>query len=819
MLSLAQLTHVIGVVLPPNTIKDTLIRHLCIDSRQIVEPEATIFFAINTKARDGHLFIEEVYNKGVRIFVVEKIPQNTIQHEHAVYLMVDNVVETLQHIATYKRGLYAKPVIGITGSNGKTIVKEWLFTILHKKFNITKSPQSFNSQIGVPLSVWKLNAKTDIGIFEAGISTVNEMDKLQNIIQPTIGIFTHLGTAHKEGFINDTQKLQEKWKLFQQASVVIAKDESYLHNTHGIDANTLKTWGKQGNYLKIKTLKTVKNNTVVTVICNNANMQFTIPFANNVFVENALHVICTCLWLNIPVNEIQEGLSNLEPIEMRLSIKEGINGCKIVNDAYTNDIEAFQMALDLLVQQHDKQGYSIIMSDIEEDNPQLYISIIAMLATYTCKHVTTIGKGWEPYIHELSSAVFIKTYTHKNSTYDFIATFLPNTYNNEAILLKGARKYTFENIAALLELKHHQTWVTINLDALTQNINAIRSNMPQGIAIMAMVKAASYGAGTSEIAAHLAYNKVNYLAVAYLDEAVELRNKGIRLPIMVMNPEFENWAMFLKYSIEPEIYSFELLDTLILFCIKQDIEYFPVHIKFDTGMHRLGFNIDESNALLHVFKTHSFLKLQSIFSHLASADNALHDYFTNKQIEDFEKVVTQFSAHISYPFFKHIANSAAALRSNAAYCNMVRLGIAMYGINPVQNNTLLLKPILSFYTTIAQIKLVKKGDTVGYGLSFTAQRDTIIATVRVGYADGYPRNLSNGIGYMLVHNQKAFVCGKVCMDMVMLDVTDIPEVAIGNTVTIIGEGLTATTLASLANTIAYEIITGISNRVSRLYIK
>jgi Alr-MurF fusion protein len=819
MLSVAQLVHIIGATLPAKVFNNKLIKHLCIDSRQIVEPKETVFFAIRTKARDGHQFIDEVYNKGVHLFIVENIPPNSVQHEHAVFLIVPSVVKALQQIGAYKRSKHHKPVIGITGSNGKTIVKEWLYTMLHKKFSITKSPQSFNSQIGVPLSVWKLHEQTDIGIFEAGISTTHEMDLLQHIIQPTIGIFTHLGTAHKEGFISDTEKLLEKWKLFKNALVVIAEDKSYLHNTPGIDIAKLKTWGTNGNFFTIKLIEANEHNTIVSGIHNNTTITFTIPFVNKVFVENALHVICTCLWLALPVHEIQQGLYNLEPVEMRLSIKEGINNCTIINDAYTNDIEAFQYALEALLQHKDKQGYSIIMSDVEEGNSILYTHIIGMLQYHTFKRITTIGKGWEPYTQILTAAPYIKTYVHENSTHDFIARFLPNHYSNEAILLKGARKHSFERIAGLLELKHHQTWVTINLEALTQNINTIRSAVPGGTAIMAMVKASSYGAGTSEIAAHLTYNKVDYLAVAYLDEAIELRNKGIQLPIMVMNPEFENWGMFLKYNIEPEIYSFELFNKLIDYCQKNDVAYFPVHIKFDTGMHRLGFDITEATDVISVFESNSFLKIQSLFSHLASADNPLHDKVTQKQLNDFEKIVTQFTKKIHYPFFKHIANSAGAMRNNPAYCNMVRLGLAMYGINPLQNHTTQLVPVLSFYTTIAQIKHIKTGETVGYGLSYTAKRNTTIATVRVGYADGYPRNLSNGAGYMLIHNQQAFVCGKVCMDMVMLDVTDIPNAAIGDVVTIIGEGLSATTLATLSNTIAYEIITGISNRVSRLYIK
>lgn len=814
MLPIKQIAFIFNVDIGVRS-NNTVIKYLSIDTRQIIDAPHSLFFALTTTARNGHIFINNAYQKGIKYFVVSDELDYTI-YPNALFLKVAHVKNALQHLVAVYRSSFNIPIIGITGSNGKTIVKEWLSNICKLHINVAKSPQSFNSQIGVPLSVWQLNKTTEVGIFEAGISTVNEMEFLEKIIAPTIGVFTHLGNAHINGFKNATEILSEKWLLFKHCNAIICEDLAIYHNATFINKALLKTWGANGNFVKIINTKINNISTKVALVCNNQTYNFTLPFTQSILVTNAMHVITTALYLNIPINKIVKGIADLTPLNMRLSITDGINNCKIINDAYTNDVEAIRAAIEVLKQYHSKNAI-VIISDLEYANSEVYQTVFKLICTANLKNLITIGAGWAGYLEAIKNPPFLH-FSFLN-TPQFLGANMLNSFTNATVLIKGARKFMFENIVAQLQHKTHQTWVNINLIHLTENLHTLRSCLPNNVAIMAMVKASSYGSGVLEIATHLAQNNINYLAVAYADEGILLRDKGITLPIMVMNPEPNQWQKFISYNLEPEVYSLTLLQHIVNYCEANEVALLPIHIKLDTGMHRLGFLAHEIDDLILLLKTYSFLKIKSVFTHLAAADNEMHDDFTKQQLEQFETQIKKIKATVNYFFYIHAANSAAVIRFGIMGCNMVRLGIGMYGINPTAIGNLALKPVLTFYTTIAQIKQIPAGSTVGYGLSFTALKPTTIAIVRVGYADGYPRNLSNGIGYMIVNNKKAFVCGKVCMDMVMIDITEIEAVKVGDICTIIGEGITAAILANLANTIPYEIITGISNRVQRLYIQ
>jgi Alr-MurF fusion protein len=798
-------------------VNNTTIEHLCIDSRRISKADTTLFFAISATTRDGHKFIESAYKAGVRNFVIsnEAYKNNTLAN--AQYLLVANVIQALQTIGKYCRSNHNFPVIGITGSNGKTIVKEWLWQICNSYYNIVRSPQSYNSQIGVPLSLWKINGEHNLGIFEVGISEKGDMPTLADVVNPTIGIFTHLGNAHLANFENQEALLNEKWQLFTHCSHIITEQQSFYIPKKLLNSNKIISWGAQGNFLKVNALEIKEKDCTIETTFKNEVIKWTIPFTNKAFIDNCLHVITTALFLKIPIEHIQKEILLLQPPSMRLSLQEGINQCKIINDAYTNDIEALHAALELMYAQKDFNKKTIILSALQEtiNDSKDYKAIIGLIKKYVLNKVVLIGTPWQPYLVELDT-LDIQYYS---STDDFLKSFIATDFYKEIILLKGARKYAFEGIAQLLSLKKHETWVAVNLSALNNNVKKIKSSLPNGTATMAMVKANSYGSGTAEIAATLSQCDVQYLAVAYSDEAVLLRNKGVNLPIMVMNPSSVDWATLLQYNIEPEIYSLALLQNAISYCQRNNIDYFPLHLKIDTGMRRLGFEQHQIEELALTLKQHAFLNIKSLFTHLAAADDDSQDEFTTQQFNQLIAADTIIKQVIPYEYYLHAANSAGLMRFGLQQCNMVRLGLAMYGYSPVENNLLTLEPVLSFYTTVAQIKKVQTGESVGYGRSFIAKAPTTIATVRVGYADGYPRNLSNGVGYMLIHGQPAKVCGRVCMDMVMLDITHIPNVLVGDVVTIFGEGLPANILAKQANTITYEIIAGISSRVNKIFIQ
>jgi len=799
------------------------IDHLLIDSRKLLFPSTTLFFTIPGPRRQGNAFVKELYHKGVRNFIVDKLfvflPED---YADANIILTENVLAALQKLAAHHRKQFDIPVIGITGSNGKTIVKEWLYQLLQADHNIVRSPKSYNSQIGVPLSVWQITATNTLGIFEAGISLPGEMEKLEKMIQPAIGIFTNIGEAHSEGFENIGDKINEKIQLFKNAATAIyCKDEVLIDEAllelQQKNNTTLFSWGqKEDAALCINTIQVQPFNTVIKAVYQERKISISIPFTNDAAIKNAITCWCVLLHLQVSDELVQERMLQLKPVEMRLELKEGINNCSVINDSYSADITSLSIALDFLEQQQQHPKRTVIISDILQSgktNQALYDEIGDILRQKKINRLIAIGTEISKYS---DSFIGIKEALFFISTNEFKLMFPSLYFYNETILLKGARIFEFEQISHLLEKKTHQTVLEINLTALVHNLKAYQQQLKPGVKLMAMVKAFSYGSGSFEIANLLEFQKVDYLAVAYADEGVDLRKAGITLPIMVMNAEESTFDMLVQHNLEPELYSFGILTAFENYLSQSGISNYPVHIKLDTGMHRLGFEAGEIKSLSKRLSGNDIFKIQSVFSHLAASENKVHDSFTQIQASVFSKAIKQIEPVIQYPFIKHIANTSAIHRHKDLQMDMVRLGIGLYGVDSNLGMQQQLRNVSTLKTTISQIKKVKAGESIGYSRKGIAEKDSIIATVRIGYADGYPRSLGNGIGKMYVNGMLAPVIGNVCMDMTMLDITNIAAKE-GDDVMVFGEKLAVTEVALWANTIAYEILTGISQRVKRVY--
>jgi len=809
---------------------DASIGHILLDSRKLLFPAGSLFFALGGPRRNGNLFIPELYNKGVRAFVVdESISESEAgRYNGAVFLQVPDVLQALHALTAWHRHRFTIPVIGITGSNGKTIVKEWLFQLLQQDHNIVRSPKSYNSQIGVPLSVWQMNESHGLGIFEAGISQPDEMQKLEKIINPTIGVFTSIGEAHGEGFLNIRQKINEKLKLFVNSEVLIYNADdpdindavnTFKNNVRSGDSFRLFCWGKKDD-ANLQVISTEKKtaHTEITVKHLQQTIIFLIPFTDEASVENAITCCAVLLQLGVSATLIPERMQHLRPVEMRLELKQGINNCSVINDSYSADINSLTIALDFLLQQQQHAKRTLVLSDIlqsgKSDN-ELYADVAFILKQKNINRFIGIGPGIS---HCREAFAGIPDTVFFNSTAEFKQQFHTQHFHNETILLKGARMFEFEQISHLLEQKVHQTVLEINLNAISHNLAAYQQMLAPGVKLMAMVKAFSYGSGSFEIANLLQFHKVDYLTVAYADEGVELRKAGITLPIMVMNAEATSFDVMLQYDLEPELFSFGILHDFENYLERSAIDHYPVHIKLDTGMHRLGFEQRDMDQLCVELGASSRFKIQSVFSHLAASDAADLDDFTRMQAAIFLSCCTQLQKTVGYPFLRHIANTSAIHRHPDLQFDMVRLGIGLYGVDNNDNMQQQLKNVTTLKTTISQIKKVKAGESVGYSRKGMAAKDSIIATVRIGYADGYPRLLSNGNGKMLVNGKPAPVMGNVCMDMTMLDITGI-NAAEGDEVIVFGQTLPVKEVAAWADTIAYEILTGISQRVKRVYFE
>ncbi len=802
---------------------DIVIEHLLIDSRKILFTETSLFFAINTATQDANIFVKELYQKGVTNFLVDETFVCPSDISNANVLQVENVVTALQQIAAFHRLQFTLPLVGITGSNGKTIVKEWLFQLLQLHFQIIRSPKSYNSQIGVPLSIWPLQKQHNLGLFEAGISQPGEMANLAKILSPSIGLFTSLGDAHSEGFLDEEQKVAEKIKLFETCNTIIyPRDIQVLHQK--IDdtfphARKI-SWGKaEDAQLQIISVQVQLFNAIVKAIYEGQKISISVPFTNSAAIENAISCWCVMLFFNFSEQVISDAMLQLRSVEMRLELKQGINNCTIINDSYSADITSLAIALDFLSVQNPQQKHTVILSDILQSgrkNEQLYKDVYTMLQQKNVSRFIGIGTALLRYKDVFSG---IKETTFFASTADFKQAFYSISFNSETILLKGARMFAFEQLNSLLEQKLHNTVLEINLSALANNLKVYKNMLQPSTKIMAMVKAFSYGSGGVEIANVLQYNHVDYLGVAYADEGVALRKANIKLPIMVMNCEESSFDLIVQYNLEPELYSLHIFNAFEKYIQLQGLLEYPVHIKLDTGMRRLGFESHEVEALCEHLRGQNIFKVQSVFSHLVASDAEEHRSFTQQQFEGFEAMCAKLQAVLPYKFLKHIANTGGIQKHPHLQLDMVRLGIGLYGVDSSKTVQEQLKTVGTLKTTIAQIKKVPAGESVGYSRAEVLPRDAIIATVRIGYADGYPRALSKGKGKMLIKGKIAPVVGNVCMDMTMIDITNCDHAKVGDWVEVFGENLSVSEMAQDAQTIAYEILAGVSQRVNRLFFE
>lgn len=800
--------------------QQTGFEELLTDSRKLIHPEVSLFFALKGERHDGHRFIPDLVAQGVRSFVVSDFSE-TWRSLDANFVLVKDTLIALQRLASFHRSHFQIPVIGITGSNGKTIVKEWLFQLLRPDQNIVRSPKSYNSQVGVPLSVWQMHDDHQLAIFEAGISRPGEMEHLSSIIRPTFGIFTNIGAAHDESFQSREQKIEEKLTLFTQAQKLIyCKDYSALHEavqrrTPQGDQQECFTWSRRTRAdLQIGRITKSSDETEIQGVYRNSFIDIRIPFTDDASVENAIHCWAALLSMGMDHAVIHERMAYLSPVAMRLEMKNGINHCSVINDSYNSDLGSLTIALDFLNQQRQHERRTLIFSDILQSGRSedaLYREVADLLVAKKVSRLIGIGPALQR-----QQAVFRTPAEFFDSTDSFLKAFPAMTFREEAILLKGARPFGFEQIGKLLQQKAHETVLEININALVHNLNYYRSRLRPTTQIMAMVKATSYGSGSHEIAHVLQFHHVNYLAVAYTDEGVELRKSGVTLPIMVMNPEVQSFDAMLRYKLEPEIYNFRLLNQLNESLKSHTGDPFRIHLKLDTGMHRLGFEEREIQELIVRIRNNKNLHIQSVFTHLAASDEAEHDGFTARQFERFTSMSDQLQEAFSYPILRHALNSSGILRFGEAQFDMVRIGIGLYGFASTMHEQQQLQHVATLRTTISQIKNVPAQETVGYGRKGILRRESVIATVAVGYADGISRRLSNGVGKMLVNGKLAPIVGNVCMDMCMLDITDI-QAKEGDDVIVFGPELPVSDMARLIGTIPYEILTGISQRVKRVY--
>jgi len=787
--------------------------HISIDSRSLQNGQTTLFFALSGPNNDAHHYIDELIDVGVLNFVVTHVPDEV--RGQANFLIVENTLEALQQFAAYYRGLYHFPIIGITGSNGKTIVKEWLNFLLSPDYNIIRSPKSYNSQVGVPLSVISINEKHNLGIFEAGISTVNEMEKLEKIIKPTIGLLTNIGSAHDEGFSNIGEKMKQKLKLFSDVEVLI------LHKSKTVEAflnPKIKTFSwsckyENANVFIVK--KIIVDKTSLKVKYNNDDFEIKIPFLDDASVENAIQCMMVLLHFGYDPKVIENRMALLFPVEMRLKVKNGINNTTIIDDSYSSDFQSLKIALDFLESQKLYKKKTLILSDIFQSglsNEELYSNVSQLIIANKINRIIGIGETISQFKNKFLNCVTFAT------TNDFIAAFDTLSFGNETILIKGARHFRFEEIVALLEEKTHETVLEINLNAISHNLNFYKSKLKPETKLMVMVKAFSYGNGGFEIAKLLEHHKTDYLGVAFADEGISLKNAGITLPIMVLNPENTSFSAIIQHGLEPEIYSIKGLNAFLKIAAQKKLENYPIHIKLDTGMHRLGFEQNNINELIFTLKENKFVKVKSILSHLATSDDLLHKDFALSQIALFEQLSSKLMSELKIKPIRHILNTSGISNFPQAQYDMVRLGIGLYGVSNDREEQKSLENVGTLKSIISQIRTIPAGDSVGYGRRFVAEKPTKIATIPIGYADGISRHWGNETGFVTINNKKAKIVGSICMDMLMVDATEI-KCKEGDPVVIFGESPTVIYIAEQLKTIPYEILTSISQRVKRVFYR
>lgn len=796
------------------------IKDILIDSRKFIKPDNCVFIALVSKKNNGHNYIDEAYSQGIRNFIVSEQIGN---FEDINCIQVENTLEALQKLTAFHRKQFDIPVIGITGSNGKTIIKEWLYQLISPDQKIIRSPKSFNSQVGVPLSVWQLKPDHQMGIFEAGISEPDEMGRLQTIINPSIGIFTNIGPAHSENFINTIQKAGEKLKLFTKVDTLIYSTDypeiqEVIIRSEILNSIKTFTWSKKNEAdLLIKKVENLQSKSVLSGVYKNTPISISIPFTDVASIENAIHCWATMLYLDYDNATISQRMELLQPIAMRLELKEGINHCSIINDSYNSDINSLNIAIDFLNQQNQHKNKTIILSDIlqsGQNEEELYGEIAIMLEKKGVNKIIGIGSAIQKQADkfQIEKAFF-------PGTEQFLKNYSFASFQNESILLKGARIFEFEQISQALQQKAHETVLEVNLNALIHNLDYFRRKINPETKIMAMVKAFSYGSGSFEIANILQYHRIDYLAVAYADEGVELRKAGIQVPIMVMNPDEQSFDAIINHNLEPEIYNFRSLN-LLLDAIQANIiptnKPVKIHIKLDTGMHRLGFMPNEIDQLIEMLLTNKYIFVQSVFSHLSSSEKSDDDEFTSFQIQQFDQMAEKIKAGSEHYIMKHILNSAGISRFPSAHFDMVRLGISLYGISSIPSDISQLNNVSTLKSSISQIKTIPAGESIGYNRSWMTNKETTIAIIPVGYADGLNRKLSNGKGHLYINGKSVPLIGNICMDMCMVDVSEI-EAKEGDDVIIFGKDHPLTEHAQALDTIAYEVLTGISRRVKRVY--
>ena len=796
---------------------------LLTDSRSLVFPETTLFFAIRTARNDGHKYIPQLYERGVRNFVVNELPANMALFPGANFLRTPDTRIALQRLAERHREEFSLPVVGITGSNGKTIVKEWLYQLLSPSMVVTRSPRSYNSQIGVPLSVWLINEHSQLGVFEAGISEPGEMEALQSIVQPTIGVMTNIGKAHQENFSSVREKCLEKLKLFKDAEVLVynADDETIAAclKECRFDCQTLAWSYKNPNAaIYINGVSKENNRTTVTYTYNKGQSSaFTIPFIDDASVENAIQCLAVCIYFKVDPSVIAERMLRLEPVAMRLEVKEGINGCTLINDSYNSDLKSLEIALDFMNRRQDRgeSCFTLILSDMLQTGvapDELYSDIAALVNNYHIGKFIGVGEeiGKHISLFHMEKHCFVTTEA-------LISSGFINTLRNEVVLIKGAHAYHFDKLTSLMSLRVHETTLEVNLNALVDNFNHYKSFLRPETKMVCMVKASAYGSGSIEVAKTLQDHCVDYLAVAVADEGVDLRNGGIHSNIIVMNPEMTAFKDMFDYELEPEVYNFRLLKALIHAAEKEGITNFPIHVKLDTGMHRLGFDPEKDmDALIDCLKNQTAVIPRSVFSHFVGSDGEEFNGFTERQFEIFDKASRKLQEAFSHKILRHICNTAGIERFPKYQLDMVRLGLGLYGIDPFTNKTL--SNVSTLRTTILQIRDVPAEETIGYSRRGKLTRNSRIAAIPIGYADGLNRHLGCGKAYCLVNGRKAWYVGNICMDVCMIDVTDIPCEE-GDEAVIFGDNLPVTVLSDALGTIPYEVLTSVSTRVKRVYFQ
>lgn len=798
------------------------VRWILTDSRSLCFPEETLFFAIRSGRNDGHKYIADLYRRGVRNFVVEELPQNwNEEYPEANFLKVPFALEALQRLAERHRDEFNIPVVGITGSNGKTVVKEWLYQLLSPSMAVTRSPRSYNSQIGVPLSVWLLNEQSEVGVFEAGISQPGEMDALRDIIQPTVGVLTNLGAAHQENFKSMEDKCHEKLKLFHDSKAIVYPYddeivrkcvESYEYKGEQI------AWSMKDSSVKmfVKSVDKKDTQTTISYVFNGKEASYTLPFIDEASIANSITCAAVALHLGLTTDEIAQRMPAIEPVAMRLEVKQGQHGCTLINDSYNSDVNSLDIALDFMNRRPDHEGRrrTLILSDIYqsgEDGATLYKEVSDLAVKRGVEKFIGIG----PEISRYADEIQIKEKYFFNDCNAFIESNVFGSLRNEVILLKGSRKFSFDKLTELLEQKVHETILEVNLNAVVKNLNYYRSFMKPATKLVCMVKADAYGAGAVEVAKTLQDHRVDYLAVAVADEGVTLRKNGITCNIMIMNPEMTSFKTMFDYKLEPEVYSFRLLDALVKAAQKEGITGYPVHIKLDTGMHRLGFDPRcDMDELISRLKHQNAIIPRSVFSHFVGSDSDDFDNFSAMQFKLFDEGSKKLQSAFSHKILRHMDNSAGIEHFPERQMDMCRLGLGLYGIDSRDNS--ILNTVSTLKSTILQIHRVPKEETVGYSRKGVLTRDSVIGAIPIGYADGLNRRLGCGHCYCLVNGQKAPYVGNICMDVAMIDLTGI-DCKEGDTVEIFGEHLPVTVLSDVLGTIPYEVLTSISNRVKRVY--